>query len=218
MATGLLLAFVDRDAATVEAAAATLAILQPRVAVRVLRGDMVAVALGQELGEEVGGGSGASSASATAAAPPSALARHVDSDAFRDVPTFIMYGANTAGLASGNLQKAISEAFPEQFADIAQQMCQAPPHDGFGHGEVFVSHESRNIRLLAVSLFPRPSEGPAAVRRGAADALRTAQALAGPSFRVVSHALGSFTGHPRPQDFAECLAGAVEDWLSDRDS
>ncbi|CAE7183966.1 unnamed protein product, partial [Symbiodinium necroappetens] len=193
----LLLTFADRDAATSEAAAVALAPLAPRVAVRVVRGDLTAVALG-DLGEAVGtqgGAASSSSGSSAVARPPDAGVRPVETDL--DVPTFIMYGANTAGIASGNLQKAISEAFPEQFADIQRQMSQAPPHDGFGNGEVFVSHESSNVRLLAVSLFPRSSEGPAAVRRGAADALCAARALTGPSFRVVTHALGSFTGHPR---------------------
>eukprot|EP00439_Symbiodinium_sp_Y106_P061731 s2335_g9.t1 len=211
----LRLTFADRDAATSEAAAVALAPLGPLVAVRVVRGDLTAVALG-DLGEAVGtqgGAASSSSGSSAVARPPDAGVRPVETDL--DVPTFIMYGANTAGIASGNLQKAINEAFPEQFADIERQMSQAPPHDGFGNGEVFVSHESSNIRLLAVSLFPRSSEGPAAVRWGAADALRAAQALTGPSFRVVTHALGSFTGHPRPQQFAECLALGVEDWLSD---
>eukprot|EP00439_Symbiodinium_sp_Y106_P063581 s2335_g9.t2 len=213
----LRLTFADRDAATSEAAAVALAPLGPLVAVRVVRGDLTAVALG-DLGEAVGtqgGAASSSSGSSAVARPPDAGVRPVETDL--DVPTFIMYGANTAGIASGNLQKAINEAFPEQFADIERQMSQAPPHDGFGNGEAGLrqTHQLNVGRLLAVSLFPRSSEGPAAVRWGAADALRAAQALTGPSFRVVTHALGSFTGHPRPQQFAECLALGVEDWLSD---
>ena len=79
-----------------------------------------------------------------------------------DAPTFVVFGGNSAGCASGNLQRAVADAFPEQFRDIELNIRSGLgedwdgcswPHDA--SGKLTCSDGHNGVWLISCVTFPR---------------------------------------------------------------
>lgn len=146
-----------------------------------------------------------------------------------DAATCMVFGGNSAGAASGRLQHVVSEAFPEEFKDIASQIRfelgdewdgRSWPQDR--QGSIHAAGGDRGFWLLSVVTFPRDAQLEMEhTQYGFRDALRyavhTAAGYASEAqsrtIRVVTHGLGCFTGHPEPGKFAESMARGLEEFL-----
>lgn len=146
--------------------------------------------------------------------------------------TFLVYGANSAGVACGNAQTSVSQAFPGQFEDIhAQILRQQHPdmEDDFWpldtQGRIYASssetEQDGGVSLLAAVVFPRAHDEHGNTRDVFGNALRVAMSSAAPAkcvkhdkiVRVVTHALGTFTGHLDPSQFARSMAEGLDHYL-----
>ena len=136
--------------------------------------------------------------------------------------TVLVFGGNSAGVASGRLQRAVCEQFPDGFQAIHQQLKDLPdwdpncwPQDH--QGELYVAQTRAGPWLVSCVVFPRDAchefeHTETSFREALALAVQLAD---GGDVRVVSHALGSFTGHPAPQRFAESMARGLEQFILD---
>eukprot|EP00913_Durusdinium_trenchii_P030708 g28762.t1 len=115
-----------------------------------------------------GSGSAGSASSAGTAAVPAPPAPTEAAAPPKAAPRFLIFGANSAGIASGNLQKSILAAFPEHFAQLQRIMRSRDPDQA--NGEVYISGEG--------DLWPRC---PVAARSDAALLSRLALTLLGAS-------------------------------------
>lgn len=150
-----------------------------------------------------------------------------------DARTFILYGANSAGVACGNAQTSISKTFPVQFKEIHSQILQEQQADGEDdlwpldkEGHIYASSSEPDldgeVSLLAAVVFPRAHDEYRNVQDVFTNALRMAVASGACSkgcvpgtVRVITHALGTFTGHPDPPQFAKSMAEGLADFLKD---
>ena len=142
-------------------------------------------------------------------------------------PTCVVFGGNTAGVAAGNAQRAISRAFPRQFHEIATQVRNAHASDWDDEcwpqesvGSLYASSTLGGVRLVSCSVFPRDARcEQETVRRVFRDALifvaaegaRCEPPLA--RLRVVTHGLGVFIGHPDPAAFACAMVRGLADFV-----
>lgn len=147
--------------------------------------------------------------------------------------TFLVYGANSAGVACGNAQIAVSRAFPAQFEDIHTQILeeQHPDmQDDFWpldtQGRIYASRtateQEGGASLCAAVVFPRAHDEYGNTRDVFSNALRLAvSSSSAPAkrgnqdqiVRVVTHALGTFTGHLDPPQFAESMAAGLDHYI-----
>lgn len=146
--------------------------------------------------------------------------------------TFLVYGANSAGVACGNAQTSISEAFPVQFQEVHAQILReqhADADDDFWpldtQGRIYAgssdSGQDSDVCLLAAVVFPRAHDEYGNSRDVFTNALSAAMSSRAyakgyaheRSVRVVTHALGAFTGHPDPPQFATSMAEGLANYL-----
>ena len=88
------------------------------------------------------------------------LCNHVEAQ--DDAATFVVFGGNSAGCASGNLQHAVADAFPEQFRGIELNIQSGLgedwdgcswPHDA--SGKITCSDGHNGVWLISCVTFPR---------------------------------------------------------------
>eukprot|EP00434_Breviolum_minutum_P016148 symbB.v1.2.014229.t1/scaffold1035.1/size234022/5 len=216
----LLVDFVDPDGSLCAAAQLAAVEMDPAVTavVRVVQGDLVAVALGtrpRTSGASVPSSAASSAVTAPALEVPTVTVEPAVETTVEKTPRFLVFGANTAGVAAGNLQKAISAAFPEQFLDLQEQIVGREQEEA--DGEVYVSRRTvpGNLWLIAVVCFPRNRNEFAVTKMGFQNALRCALQLTEGNgvdvCHVLTHALGSFTGHPGAHDFPVHMMAGLQD-------
>lgn len=185
--------------------------------------------------DNVAAGSSGSSGS-TSGPSCSDFTGHIYSPPADDARTFLVYGANSAGVACGNAQVSVSQTFPIQFEEIHEQILreQHPNmEDDFWpldtQGRIYASSsEPRDdcgvtgVSLLAAVVFPRAHNEHGNTRDVFCNALRAAMSSGRHAkggkheriVRVVTHALGTFTGHLDPPQFARSMAEGLDQYLT----
>jgi len=146
--------------------------------------------------------------------------------------TFLVYGANSAGVACGNAQKSVSEVFPTQFQDVHAQIIHEQKGDADSdcwpldtQGRIYASSSGSEtndgVSILAAVVFPRAHDEYGNTRDVFTNALRAAISSGAyakgctddHTVRVVTHALGTFTGHHDPPQFATSMADGLDHFL-----